>query len=188
MSAPRPVGVTLLAVAAILLGLSQLCTSPASLPLLLLDPAAGTDQPALRPYVDVPWLLTFARLGIVLSTCGSSALVAAGIGLFFLKPWARTLALVWAGYAVLWTAVREVVMFAKFLPLLDRSTAEMDPETRELSRAALTGGLVVDGCLWLGLAAATLIVFTRPSIQAAFGDDAAPGAGPRPYEPPPPTL
>src|SRR5262245_6129321 len=105
MSNPRPVGVTVMAVLAIVFGLFGACGAVMSAPILFLDPASGTKELAYRPYLEMPGLLLFTKANAVLGIFAAAALITSGVGLLLVRPWARTLALVWAAYSVLSSVV-----------------------------------------------------------------------------------
>ena len=101
------------------------------------------------------WFLASHILGSV----AGIVIVAAGIGLLGLKPWARTASIVYAVYAIVATTVGTILNLTVVLPRV----AELAP--------GLMGGMVGVSCgsvIYLVYPILLLIFMTRPNVVAAF--------------------
>lgn len=86
MGTPRPTGVTVIAILAIVFGALGICGGAASLPMLAMDPSSVPDLPSLRPYFENDALRLHMKVNAVVGVTASLALVAAGIGMLSFAP------------------------------------------------------------------------------------------------------
>lgn len=171
-------------------GLAVLCTPIFNWKVFALDPAAGTDDLAMKPYLDSSFLRIEMQVSVVLGFLASIALLASGIGMLQLRAWARSLALGWATFSIVAGVLNTILMLTLYLPAFSRHLEEVDEATRAAVRVGVYGGVVGGACFSLLLPIAVCIVLTRPAVKAAFGLVTAgtPQPAARAYEPPPPTL
>jgi hypothetical protein len=160
----RPASVTVFGVLNIVFGVLGLLSGAASLGIMIAvangafpDNAGLGEQPAL-----MLWTLAASALGIVFAI----VLFASGIGLLRMRPWGRTAALAYAGYAVFSTVVGMAIHWIYVAqPLL----AEQGPGGR--TDPAQIGGAIggmVGGCLGLVYPILLWYFMPRPAVVAAL--------------------
>jgi hypothetical protein len=161
----RPTAVTVFGVLNIVFAVFGVIGLIASVMLFL--PQANSTNPVIQLIHDRPayaaWMKWSAALGGVVSV----ALLAAGIGLLHLKPWARTASVLYGIYAIVMVIAGSVVNYFFLLrPMLEQAQQKHGPEA-----AAAIGGAVggtVGGCFGLIYPVLLLIFMTRPNVVAAF--------------------
>jgi hypothetical protein len=100
-------------------------------------------------------------------------LLAAGIGLLHLKPWARILSMAYAIYAILFGILGMVVNFIFMIqPMLEQARQQQGPEAAGAIGGAVGG--TIGGCFGLIYPVLLLIFMTRPKVVAAFRPPAPP--------------
>lgn len=133
----------------------------------------------------IPWLENYQRsqsgTGLILS----AMMIAGGIGMFYLRPWARWVTLVWAFLSMASSISSTVVAVAYVTPVTrevtDQFVAEMPPpepnkpDIRPMMKGvmefSMTLALIASigmGVLMVSYAITILILVTRPSAAAAF--------------------
>ncbi len=158
----RPTSVTVFGVLNIIFGsLGILCT-PLSM-VTLFSPGAS-QNPVLKIMQDNPvfriWMITAAILGVI----AAIVLLAAGIGLLRLRPWARTLSIGYGVYAIVAGLIGMVFnVIYVILPLLSQ------PGHQAPFAAGAIGG-VIGGCVGLAYPVLLIIFMTRPHIRLAFAN------------------
>jgi hypothetical protein len=164
-NSPRPSASVIAAgVVAILGSVLVLIASALGLFALLLVkmPASVAAQP---PFVRIA-SLGLAVLGIV---CGIFGIVT-GVGLFVLRNWARTSALVWAGVCFFFGLIG--IPIALFMSLPTSANSAGLPENFalifRLILVAIYGAPLVVGIWWL-------LLFSRPAIKEQFALSSIPG-------------
>lgn len=107
------------------------------------------------------------NLSIVLGLAARVILLAAGIGLLKLKPWARTVSIAYAIYAIVMILVGAVVNFIFLVqPMLEQAHQKQGPEA-----AAAIGGVVggtFGSCFGIIYPILLLIFMMRANVVAAF--------------------
>jgi hypothetical protein len=122
------------------------------------------------PYY-VPYVFTQATLGILLSVL----MITAGVGLLFLRPWARRLSLVYGICSILFQLVGVIFLLSFLMPITNNFYRQME---REYPQAAFVFGISRMLTLVNFLVAPigfvypiiVLVLLTRPKLVAAFGD------------------
>lgn len=172
-NSPRPSGSVIAAgVVAILGSVLVLIASALGLFALLLVrmPASVAAQP---PFVRIA-SLGLAVLGIA---CGIFGIIT-GVGLFVLRNWSRTSALVWAGVCFFFGLIG--IPIALFMSLPTSPNSAGLPENFalifRLILVAIYGAPLVVGIWWL-------LLFSRPAIKEQFALSSAPGNLSRPPRP-----
>ena len=134
----------------------------------------ASKNPVLQIIRDNPAYAAWMKLSIPLGLATSAALLAAGIGLLHLKPWARVLSIVYAVYAIVMVITGTVVNYLFLLqPLMQQARGKSGPEA-----AAAIGGAIggtVGGCFGVLYPAALLIFMLLPKVSAAFKPNPADG-------------
>ena len=128
---------------------------------------ANSSNPVVQLIQDNPSYATWIKISVVLGILVSIALLAAGIGLLKLKPWARILSIIYAIYVIVMTIVGSVVnYFFLVQPLLEKAHNEQGPEAAGAIGGAIGG--MIGGCFGMVYAILLLIFMMRPKVIAAF--------------------
>jgi hypothetical protein len=138
---------------------------------------ANSNNPVIQIIHDNPAYAAWMKVSIVLGVVASAALLAAGIGLLKLQPWARTLSIAYAVYAMAMVLVNTVVNFIFVTrPMLEQAHNAQGPEAMGAAGAAIGG--VVGGCFGLVYPILLLIFMMRANVVAAFRPSAIPNDQP----------
>jgi hypothetical protein len=169
-----PTSVQVFSILNIVFGVLGLCGMVAA-GALLAGPALGPN-PALDAMQQSGFFRVFTIVGLVLGFLAAVVLVASGIGMRGLKPWARKAAIGYALYAIL-SVIAGTVVNAVYVwqPLWDQLGGPMGP-----AEAGAMGGIIggiVGSCLGVVYPALLLYFMLRPNVGAAFG------AGDSPFGP-----
>jgi hypothetical protein len=114
-----------------------------------------------------PAYATWLKICIPLGLLGCAALLATGIGLLGLKPWARNLTMAYAIYAIIFCLTAMTVN----LLLMAQPMFESVPRQQELEAAAAIAGPIsgtLGSFLWLVYPVLLLAFMLRPKVAAAF--------------------
>ena len=162
----RPTTVTVFGVLNIVFGVIGIFGSAASAAMYFL-PHADANNPVLKIMHDNAAYAAFMKVSVVLGLVVSVVLLAAGIGLLMLKPWARGLSLAYAIYAIVAGLIGIGLNFVYLVgPLLEQARHAQGPEA-----AGAVGGVIggtVGGCFGFIYPILLLIFLTRPKVVAAF--------------------
>jgi hypothetical protein len=161
----RPTAVTVFGVLNIVFAVLGAIGVAASL--MLFGSQAGAENPIVQLIHDNPtyalWMKFSASAGLVVCVL----LMAAGIGLLMLKPWARGLSIFYGIYAIVMGIVGTAVNYFYLVqPIIERAQQKQGPEA-----AAAIGGAIggtIGGCVGLIYPVLLLVFMTRPKIVAAF--------------------
>jgi hypothetical protein len=167
----RPTSVTVFGILNIVFAAFGLFGLIASIALFFLP--ADSNNPVIKLIHESPGYAMWLKICIPLGVLSCSALLAAGIGLLYLKSWARILSIIYAIYAIVFGITGMVVNFIFMVqPMLEQARQEQGPEA-----AAATGGAIggtIGGCFGLIYPILLLIFMTRPKVAAAFRPPAPP--------------
>jgi hypothetical protein len=162
----RPTSVTVFGVLNIMFAALGIGGALASM-LLMMVPANGSNNPVIQVLHNSPAYLAWMEVSIVLGLVASVSLLAAGIGLLNLWPWARILSIAYAIYAIGMIPVGMVGnLFFLVQPMLEQAHQRHGPEA-----AAAIGGLIggtFGGCFGLIYPVLLLIFMLRANVVAAF--------------------
>ena len=163
----RPTSVTVFGILNILFAVFGCIGTVASLALFMIPADAAGHNPMIELIQNSPgyalWLKVSVGLGII--TCG--ALLAAGIGLLLLKPWAHKLTIGYAIYAIVFGIISSVVNFFLLVrPMLAEAQHQQGPEAAGAIGGAVGG--MVGGCVSLIYPVLLLIFMLRPHVKVAF--------------------
>lgn len=127
----------------------------------------NSNNPVIRIMHDTPAYAAWVKFSIPLGLLACGALLAAGIGLMLLKPWARKLSIGYAIYALVFGLINIVINFL----FLVRPMLEQAREQHGAEAAGAIGGAIgssVGGCIGLIYPILLLIFMFRPNVVAAF--------------------
>jgi hypothetical protein len=143
------------------------------------SPAGGPDIFAQqKAMVDaIPGYAAFNYAQMAVSLVVGILLVVAGVGLLSMKPWARTLSIVYAVISILNHIVELGYQFGVVVPNMDAAMQKMfegDPNLKAAganlggfgTASAVVGALF--GAAFIAYPIAVWIVMTRPAVVAAF--------------------
>jgi|ERR1051325_854339 hypothetical protein len=134
---------------------------------------ATSHNPVVRIMHENPAYMTWIILTIPMGLISCGVLLAAGIGLLLLKPWARILSIGYAIYAVLFGLLGTVLNSIFLLPsLLEEASRRQGPEAAGAIGGAVGG--TIGGCVGLIYPILLLIFMTRPKLKEAFRPPGAP--------------
>jgi len=134
---------------------------------LLFLPQASSNNPVVQLIHDSPAYAAWLKISMALGVVVAAALLAAGIGLLKLKPWARTFSIGYGIYAIVMTVVGTVVnYFLLVRPMLEQAQQKHGPESAAAIGGAIGGTL--GGCLGLIYPILLLVFMTRANVVAAF--------------------
>ncbi len=174
----RPASVTVFGILNIVfaaLGIFALLASVA----LLAAVGAVSDNPVVQIIQNNPAFATWMKISVVLGLVVSGALLAAGIGLLKLKPWARTISIAYAIYSIVMLPLGTVVNYVYLTkPLLEQAHQMQGPEAAGAVGGAIGG--MFGGCFGLIYPVLLLIFMFRPNVVAAFRP--APAGAPIPLD------
>ena len=140
--------------------------------MLFMPSAAAANNPVVQIIQSSPAYAAWMKISVALGVVVVVALLAAGIGLLNLKPWARTLSIVYAIYAIIMTLTGDVInYFFLIQPMLQKAHSEQGPEAAGAIGGAI-GGLF-GGCIGMIYPILLLIYMTRPHVIAAFNQSAS---------------
>lgn len=160
----RPTSVTVFGILNIIFGAMALLCTPVSLMMTFMMPAQG--NPMLQAMRDNQLFRVWSIVGGGLGIIGGGVLLAAGIGLLKLKPWARVTSVGYGIYAIVGGVIGQVITMMVLLPAFRKMTESGGPEA-----AGAIGGMVggvFGGCFGLIFPILLIIFMTRPKVKAAF--------------------
>lgn len=134
---------------------------------VLLFASPDFNNPVIKIMHENPGYAIWVKIGFLLGIPGCAVLAASGIGLLFLKPWARVLSIVYAIYAIVLgivgTAVNAIFLV---LPMLHQAQEQSGPAAAGAIGGAIGG--ILGGCFGVIYPVLLLIFMMRPKIAAAF--------------------
>ena len=161
----RPTSVTVFGILNIVFAAFGIIGTFASLALFSAN--ADTNNPVIKIIHENSSYAAWMKICIPLGAIVCIALLAAGIGLLKLKPWARILSIAYAIYAIVFGIIGLVVnYFFLVQPMLQQAQGQQGPQA-----AAAIGGAIggcIGGCFGMIYPILVLIFMTRPKIIAAF--------------------
>lgn len=146
---------------------------------LLAMAKAGSANPMVQLMETSPGYATWMKFSVVLGLVVATALLISGIGLLNLKPWARTLSLIYGVFAIVIVIVNSVVSYSVLVvPMLQKAREMQGPAAAGAVGGAY--GSMVGGCFGLVYPILLLIFMTRPNVVAAFTQSRPPSSQPPP--------
>jgi hypothetical protein len=128
---------------------------------------ADTNNPVIKLIHESPAYAAWLKICIPLGLLSCAALLAAGIGLLYLKPWARVLSMAYAIYAIVFGIVGMVINYIFMVqPMIEQACQQQGPEAAGAMGAAIGGS--IGGCFGLIYPVLLFIFMLRPTVVAAF--------------------
>ncbi|MFL5331576.1 MAG: hypothetical protein ACJ8C4_22020 [Gemmataceae bacterium] len=128
---------------------------------------ANPNDPMMRIIENNPAYANYIRVMIPVGGIAAAALLAAGIGLLMMKPWGRTLSIVYAIFALVNCTVGLVMNFVFLIrPLIEQANQARGPEAAGMMGGAIGAG--VGGCFGYIYPILLLIFMFRRNVIAAF--------------------
>ncbi|MGO9246559.1 MAG: hypothetical protein ACLPT4_11725 [Verrucomicrobiia bacterium] len=157
----RPTSVTVFGILNIVFAALGIFGTIAAIVLFLAPP--DPNNPILKSMYENPAYAIWFKVEIPLGILSSAASLASGIGLLYLKSWARTLSMAYAIYAILLGILGTAVNFMLYRPIVEKLQGP--------AAAGAIGGMIggsIGGCLSLAYPVLLLIFMSRPTVTAAF--------------------
>ena len=134
---------------------------------LFFSGAAASNNPVIKILAEnaayMKWIKIMTPIGIIVT----GVLLATGVGLLKLKPWARKLSIGYAIYAIIFLLINVPVNFLLvYTPMLEQARQLQGPEAAGMIFGAIAG--VLGGILGLVYPVLLWIFMTRPNVIAAF--------------------
>lgn len=138
----------------------------------------GSNNPMIQLLHDSPGYAAYLKVSIVLGLFLSLALLAAGIGLLWLKPWARVFSIAYGIFGIISVPVNTILSYIFMTrPLLEQASQHHNsPEATGAAIGGAIGGMV-GGCFGLIYPVLLLIFMLQSKVAAAF-KPAVPGLNP----------
>ena len=129
--------------------------------------SADSNNSLIKLIHGGPAYVVWLKICIPLGLLGCAVLLADGVGLLYLKPWARLLSIAYAIYAIIFTVVGLWIN----LTLMVQAMSEQIQPREELAVAGAIGGPVsgtVGVLFWLIYPIVSLVFMFLPKVVAAF--------------------
>jgi hypothetical protein len=137
--------------------------------MLVLFSLVGSDSknPVVQLIQTSPAYAGWMKISIALGALATGFLLAAGIGLLMLKPWARLLSIIYAIYTMIMIVIGSVVnYFLLVQPLLQQAQQKQGAEAAGAIGGAVGG--MFGSCFGLIYPILLLIFMMRANVIAAF--------------------
>jgi len=171
----RPTSATVFGILNILFGGLGLLSAPFS---WLLYADSADDNLILSAMVTNDVYSSWTQATVILGAIASAVLIASGVGLLNMKPWARVAAIGYSWYTIVIMLIGVIMLwFFVYSPLLDELKTIQDTVQKTLLMGGLLGGLV-GGLIGLIYPVMLLVFMTRPRLVAALEGTSAPESKP----------
>lgn len=161
----RPTSVTVFGILNFVFAVFGVIGLMASFALLALS--ANSSHTFIKLVHAGPAYAVWLKICVLLGVLSCAALLAAGIGLLGLKPWARVLSIAYGIYAIVFVLVGMLLN----LILMVQPPFEQVPQHQELVIAGAVGGPIsgtIGAVFWLIYPIVLLVFMSRPKVIAAF--------------------
>ena len=167
MQTPRPVSVTIFGILNIAFAAMELLGLLFSaLSRVLLHSA---QNPITKAMQDNPDYHTYQMIAVPVGLVAGLALLASGIGLLFLKNWARQLSLACGVYKMIAGVVTPFLLYRPVIvPMLDTVAKQLKAIAPETLQQIAFVGLIVGAIFSLIYPGLLIFFMTRPKVVAAF--------------------
>jgi hypothetical protein len=173
---PRPTAVTVFGILNIIFGVLGLTCTPVGLLMSTFTGSMMEDMPETAQMQQAPWLemmnnpamKTYTYVSTALGMVAAALLLAAGIGLLKLRPWARMVSIGYAVYAILSVIVGGIFSYYfVYAPMFENMSSEGGPEAAGFY-GGMIGGMFGGFCFSLIYPVLLLIFMFLPGVKAAF--------------------
>jgi len=165
----RPTSVTIFGILNIVFAALGVLGLIASIALFFMP--SDSNNPVIKIMHENAAYALWLKVCIPLGVLSCAALLAAGIGLLRLKPWARKLSIGYAIYAIVFGIVGMVVNFIFLVePMVKEAQNQQGPEAAGAIGGAIGGSF--GGCFGLIYPVLLLIFMLRPTVVSAFQSSA----------------
>jgi len=129
--------------------------------------ANDTKNPVIQLIHDNQTYASWMKISVGLGLAASAVLLAAGIGLLALKPWARRLSIGQSIYTLVMSFVGTVVNYIYLVqPLLEQARQKQGPEAAAALGGAIGG--MIGGCIGAIYPILLIIFMMRRNVVEAF--------------------
>ena len=139
---------------------------------VLQNPDMAGDGPTPLPIKlmqDNPTYQVFSFVSVGLGVFSSFLLAVAGIGLLKLRPWGRTLSIIYGGYSILMAIAGIVINLAVFAPELEKAQQQASPQATAEAMSGMVGA-GIGGCFSLVYPLILLgFMLFNHNVRRAFG-------------------
>lgn len=186
----RPTVVTVFGVLNLVFGgLGLLCVPLSALSMLAMpglqqmNANMGIPNPGLDMLESPAYRLSMI-IYLTVTLAGAIALVVGGIGLLKLRPWGRSLSIIYGALKIVAVPIVNVVNYVTITqPMFEQMPAQTMPFASFASATSAVGAVV--GCCFQMIYPVVLLIFMLlPSVKAAFQQDQIAPLSPE-YQPPP---
>lgn len=170
MPPQRPAAATVFAILNIVFGVVGLCTIPLSAMMFFFpfDKAMTENNPALRLMEENTFYRLFMQGALGLGFIVAIVLIIAGVGLYQLKPYGRTLSIGYAIYGIVMNLVSIAVNCFLVFPALIEQANTIGPGPEQAGAYGGLAGGILGGCVGFIYPVILLIFMFRPNMIAAF--------------------
>ena len=172
----RPTPVMVLGILSIVFGaLGVLCT-PVGLLMNtfmggMLEGMPGMENNPGMAMMNDPGAKMFTLVSGIIGFVGAGVLLASGIGLLKMKPWARTASIGYAVYRYIFIVVGGVLgYYMMTLPMME-AARNTDPDMAAVMEASGVFGAIFGSCFSLIYPTVLLVFMLLPNIKAAFATE-----------------
>ncbi len=131
-------------------------------------PDTGQPNPALDLMENNAGFRLYSDVNLGLMFLATVVIVAASIGMFQLKPWARLATIGWGVFSIFMKVIGAVIQhFLMTVPMLEQTSGK--PEHGVMMIGAVVGFVVLLGLIVYYLA--MMILLTRPAVVEAFSPE-----------------
>lgn len=136
---------------------------------LLLAVRGSDNNPMVQIIHDSPGYAAYLKVSVVLGVFVSLALLAAGIGLLRLQPWARTVSIAYGIFGIVSVPINTVISyFYVTRPLMEQMQHQHDSTAATAGAVGGAIGGMIGGYFGLIYPVLLLIFMLRPNVKAAF--------------------
>ena len=130
---------------------------------------AGPTPLAIKLMQDNPTYQVFSFVSVGLGVFSSILLAVAGIGLLKLRPWGRTLSIIYGGYSILMAIAGVAINLSVFAPELEKAQQQASPQATAEAMSGMVGA-GIGGCFSLVYPLILLgFMLFNQNVRRAFG-------------------
>jgi hypothetical protein len=165
----RPTSVTVLGILNIVFAAFGVMGFAISILMIFVKPELNVKNPVLDMMRQNPGYAMYTNISMVIGAVFTLVLGLAGIGLLMLRPWGRTLSIVYAVFAIISVIVNSFLNYYFLIaPLMDKLAAQQPGQEKAAAIGGIVG-MVAGVCIGPIYPVILLIFMYRPNVKAAFG-------------------